>query len=90
MRNLIIFFLIGLSLVMIQALFQSPSHRYVGTVISVESWDGTAKLLTKTDNNKDTVIIVRPHRYERFVVNQTLTVWTGGDCINDATTYPQD
>lgn len=90
MRNLSLLLLIAISLLMIEALFKSPPHKYVGRIIAVDSWNGNAKLLTKTDNNKDTVIILIPHRYEHFVVNQVLTAWTGGEMINNATTAPQD
>jgi hypothetical protein len=90
MKNLFIFLLIAVSLLMIEALLKSPPHRYVGRIISVDSWNGAAKLLTKTDNNKDSVIIVIPNRYEHFVVNQVITAWTGGEMINNATTTPQD
>lgn len=90
MKSIFFFLFVSILIIFISGLLQTPSHKYVGRVIAVDSWDGKAKLLTKTDNNKDTVIIVIPHRYERFVVNQVLTAWTGGEMITDATTTPQD
>lgn len=89
MRNLLIFFLIGLSLVMIQELFKKPVHKFEGRVIKVSPWDGSVELLTKS-NNKDTIIIVRPRKHEKFILGQIITAWTGGHCFNDATTYPQE
>lgn len=89
MKNLLIFFLIGLSLVMLQELFKNPVHKFEGRVINVSTWDGSAELLTK-NNNKDTIIIVRARRHEKFVPGQIITAWTGGNCFRDATTYPQE
>ena len=67
-----------------------PVHRYVGTVVSVSSWDGSAKLRTKTETGKDTTLNVVNKKYERFEVGQTITVWTGGDLFDGiASTDPQ-
>ena len=66
-------------------------HRYVGTVVSVSSWDGSAKLKTKTETGKDTTLNVVTRKYERFVEGQVITVWTGGDLIGGvASTEPQN
>lgn len=90
MKEFLIFFLIGLSLVTIQSLFQTKPNRFEGRVIGVSSWDGKAQLSTKI-NNKDTIIIVRPERHERFVVGQLITVWAGGNNMGyEATTEPQE
>lgn len=67
-----------------------PVHRYVGTVTEVSSWDGSAKLKTKTETGKDTILNVIANRHERFVVGQVITVWTGGDLFDGlASTEPQ-
>lgn len=72
-------------------LTRDPVHQYTGRVISVDSWNGNAKLLTKTQTGKDTILIVQNRKYERFVVNQTITVWTGGDLFDGiASTEPQN
>jgi hypothetical protein len=71
----------------------TPSKRYVGTIVSVSSWDGKAFLKTKTlKTNKDTLLSVHCScRGERFVVGQVLTVWTGGELFDGiATTRPQE
>ena len=67
-----------------------PVKRYVGTVIDVSNWDGTAKLKTKTEEGKDTIVIVKAKRFERFQEGQTITCWSGGNLIiDDCTTDPQ-
>jgi len=63
---------------------------YIGTVIEVSSWDGYAKLKTKTKLGKDTILRVTPKKRERFVVGQIITAWTGGDLFSGiASTDPQ-
>lgn len=70
--------------------FHSPVNRYVGTVTEVSSWDGSAKLKTKTKSGKDTIIRVVANRHEEFMVSQIITVWTGGDLFDGiASTKPQ-
>jgi hypothetical protein len=70
--------------------FHDPVHRYVGTVIEVSSWDGSAKLKTKTETGKDTLLNVVPSKYENFEEGQVITVWTGGDLFDGiASTEPQ-
>lgn len=84
------FYVIG-GLILIMNMCHSVPKRYVGTVISVSKWDGSAKLKTKTASGKDTIVYVEhANRYEKFEVGQVITVWTGGDLIGDfATTKPQ-
>jgi len=66
-------------------------HKYVGVVTSVSSWDGDATLKTKTEFGKDTTLLVVSRKYERFVVGQVITVWTGGDLFEGiASTDPQN
>lgn len=68
----------------------TKSDKYVGTVIKVSSWDGAASLKTKNKRGQDTIIEVKPRRFERFTEGQVITAWTGGDLIGDiATTNPQ-
>lgn len=82
-------YIIGIT-VLIISYFHSPVNKYIGTVISVSSWDGSAKLKTKTKSGKDTIIHVTANRHEEFMVSQVITVWTGGDLFNGiATTKPQ-
>jgi hypothetical protein len=70
--------------------FHDTPHKYVGTVIEVSAWDGSAKLKTKTETRKDTLLNVIPGKYERFVLGQVITVWTGGDLFDGiASTEPQ-
>jgi hypothetical protein len=72
-------------------LTHDPVHQYTGRVISVDWWNGDAKLLTKTQTGKDTVLIVQKRKYECFVIDQTITVWTGGDLFDGiASTEPQN
>ena len=69
---------------------KTPVHRYVGEVVSVSSWDGSAILKTKTETGKDTTVVVHTSKHEKFVEGQTITVWTGGDLMGDfGTTRPQ-
>lgn len=69
----------------------TPPKRFVGTVIYVSSWDGQAKLKTKTITGKDTALLVHPLNHEHFVVGQVITVWTGGELFSGiATTRPQE
>jgi hypothetical protein len=78
-----------LVLVLIIVMHTEP-NRYVGTVMKVSSWDGAASLKTKNKRGQDTIIEVKPRRFERFTEGQIITVWTGGDLIGDiATTNPQ-
>jgi hypothetical protein len=78
-----------LVLVLIIVMHTEP-NRYVGTVMKVSSWDGAASLKTKNKRGQDTIIEVKPRRFERFTKGQVITVWTGGDLIGDiATTEPQ-
>ena len=60
-----------------------PVKRYVGTVISVSSWDCSASLKTKTSSGKDTMLFVHARRNECFEAGQVITVWTGGDLTGD-------
>lgn len=87
-----IIFIIALPILMIAliiALHTEP-NRYIGTVIKVSSWDGAASLKTKNKSGKDTILIVQPRRFERFMVGQIITAWTGGDALPGvATTDPQ-
>lgn len=70
--------------------FHSPVNKYTGTIISVSSWNGDAKLKTKNKSGKDTIIHVSVNRHEEFMVSQVITVWTGGDLFDGiATTKPQ-
>lgn len=55
-----------------------PVTRYVGEVVEVDSWNGDAKLKTKTNLGKDTIIYVVHKRHEEFVVGQVITCWCGG------------
>ena len=90
MKNLFIFAGIAFGLMILVSMCNTPVHRYVGTVISVSSWDGKARVRTKGLHNQDTVLDVICKRRERFVVGQVLTVWSGGDLIGDiASTDPQ-
>lgn len=84
------FYIIGL-FILVMYLCHSTPKRYVGTIISVSQWDGSAKLKTKTESGKDTIVYVEhANRYEKFEVGQVITVWAGGDLIGDfATTKPQ-
>jgi hypothetical protein len=68
----------------------TKSDKYVGTVVKVSSWDGAASLKTKNKRGQDTIIEVKPRRFERFTEGQVITAWIGGDLIGDiATTNPQ-
>ena len=68
----------------------TPIRIYVGIVTEVSSWDGAAKLLTKTKLGKDTILLVHARHREQFVQGQIITVWTGGDLFSGiATTEPQ-
>ncbi len=87
-----ILFFIGLVIgpMVLMQTCRKPVNRYVGEVVSVSSWDGSAVLRTKTITGKDTLIDVHTSKHERFVEGQTITVWTGGDLIGDfGTTRPQ-
>lgn len=82
-------YIMGFSIFII-SYFHSPVNKYTGTVISVSSWDGSAKLKTKNKSGKDTIIHVTANRHEEFMISQVITVWTGGDLFNGiATTKPQ-
>jgi hypothetical protein len=85
-----VFFGMPVAAISISIITHDKANQYTGKVISVSSWDGTAELLTQTCNGKDTVLTVKPNRYESFVLNQTITVWTGGDLFDGiASTKPQ-
>lgn len=90
MKNLITFILVAMVFnVTITLQGCTKVNRYVGVVQSVSSWDGSAMMVSKGNNGKDTVIRVIPLHQQIFQAGETLTVWTGGDLINDATTNPQ-
>jgi len=85
------FFYTMVLFVLVMHYCHTTPKRYVGTIISVSKWDGSAKLKTKTASGKDTIVYVEhATRDEQFVVGQVITVWTGGELIGDfATTKPQ-
>jgi len=66
--------------------FSTPSKKYVGVVISVSSWNGNAKLKTKTYSQKDTILNVHNRRNESFIQGQIITVWSGGNLFEGITT----
>lgn len=84
------FYVIVLFVILMKCWHVTPK-KYVGTIISVSEFDGSAKLKTKTQLGKDTIVYVEhANRYEKFEVGQVITVWAGGDLIGDfATTKPQ-
>jgi hypothetical protein len=88
MRNAFIFAAIAFGGMMLVSMCNTPVHNYVGTVISVASWDGIAQVRTRGIKGQDTVIQVLPMHRERFVVGQVLTAWSGGDLLHDASTSP--
>ena len=88
--NILLFVGMPMCAMIILQTCRKPVNRYVGEVVSVSSWDGSAVLRTKTITGKDTLIDVHNSKNERFVEGQTITVWTGGDLIGDfGTTRPQ-
>ena len=90
MKEAIVIVLLPILIIALIIALHTKSDKYVGTVMKVSSWDGAASLKTKTKRGQDTVIEVKPRRFERFTEGQVITVWTGGDLIGDiATTNPQ-
>ena len=86
-----VFFVMPVASISLIILTHDTPHRYVGKVIDVSSWNGNAKLQTKTETGKDTILTVHPRKHERFVEGQIITVWTGGDLFDGiASTTPQN
>ena len=74
----------------LMAYFHTQPKKYVGTVVEVSSWDGNARLKTKTRSGKDTILNVHCNKHEQFEVGKVITVWTGGDLFDGiASTKPQ-
>ena len=68
----------------------TPAKKWVGVVVSVSKWNGSAQLKTKTEVGVDTILTVTANRYQIFEVGQTMTAWSGGNLIGGAvSTIPQ-
>lgn len=90
LNPIMIFIYIVFTAIFLPIYFHSPVNKYTGTIISISSWDGAAKLKTKNKSGKDTIINVSANRHEEFTVSQIITVWTGGDLFDGiASTKPQ-
>ena len=85
------FFYVVASLIILMRCCHRTPKKYIGTILSISEFDGSATLKTKTESGKDTIVYVEhANRYEKFEVGQVITVWAGGDLIGDfATTKPQ-
>lgn len=89
--NPVIFLLVlSMLFVYISKILHTTPKKYVGTVREVSLWDGNATLETKTQNGKDTIVIVHHRKGEKFEDGQIITIWTGGDLFDGfGTTQPQ-
>ena len=88
---MIFFILFGISTIFLSNYCHRPVKKYVGIVIEISSWNGNAKIKTKTEFGKDTIVSVYCRHREQFQLGQTITTWYGGNLNGEqASTSPQN